>query len=64
MKLKAIIGAILALAAIFRLLCLVGIIPLTFSSQWANEYEPYCAAGIILFVGAYVFIDAVMNMKK
>ena len=49
MKLRAIIGAILVLAATFRLLCLVGIIPLTFiSKQWESEYEPYFAAGIVL----------------
>ncbi len=65
MKLRAIIGAILALAAAFRLLCLAGIIPLTFISEhWESVYEPYFAAAIVLFVGVCVFIDAIKNMKK
>ena len=65
MKLRAVMGAILALAAAFRLLCLTGIIPLTFfSSQWENIYEPYVAAGIVLFVGAFVFYDAMKNLKQ
>ena len=64
MKFRAIIGAILALAAAFRRLCLIGIIPLNFSSQWANVYEPYFAAGIVLCVGAYVCYDSIRNIKK
>ena len=64
MKFRAIIGAVLALAAAFRMLCLMGIIPLTFSSEWANVYEPYVAAGIVLFVGAFVCYDSIRNMKK
>ena len=65
MKLKAIIGAVLAVAAAFRLLCLTGIIPLTFiSSQWEAQWEPYFAAGVVLFVGAFICYDAVKEMKK
>ncbi len=65
MKLKMIIGAILAVAAAFRLLCLFGIIPLTFiSDQWEHVYEPYIAAGIVLFVGSFICIDSYKNLKK
>ena len=65
MKFRAIIGAILAIAAALRLLCLTGIIPLTFiSSQWENVYEPYFAAGIVFFVGVCVFYDAVKQLRK
>ena len=65
MKLKAIIGAVLAVAAAFRLLCLTGIIPLTFiSSQWEAQWEPYFAAGVVLFVGAFICYDALKGMKK
>ena len=65
MKLRFIIGAILAVAAAFRLLCLTGIIPLTFiSSQWEAQWEPYFAAGVVLFVGAFICYDALKGMKK
>lgn len=65
MRFRAIIGAILALAATFRMLCLSGIIPLNFISEdWKNKYEPWVAAGIVFFVGACVFYDAVKNMKN
>jgi putative Mn2+ efflux pump MntP len=65
MKLRFIIGAILAFAAAFRLLCLTGIIPLTFiSSQWEAQWEPYFAAGVVLFVGAFICYDALKGMKK
>jgi len=65
MKLRFVIGAILALAAAFRLLCLTGIIPLTFiSSQWESVYEPWFAAGIIFVVGAFVCYDSYKNIKK
>ena len=64
MKLRFIIGAVLTLAAVFRLLCLTGIIPLTFiSEQWENEYEPFFAAGFIFFVGAFVCYDSYKNLK-
>ena len=65
MKLKTIIGAILAIAAVFRLLCLIGIIPLHFvSEQWEHVYEPYFAACIILIVGIYVCYDGIKGMDK
>ena len=66
MKLKIIIGVIFVLAATFRLLVLCRIIPIEplFSSQWENVYEPYFAAGIILFVGAYICYDGIKNLKK
>ena len=65
MKLRFIIGAVLAVAAAFRLLCLTGIIPLTFiSSQWEAQWEPYFAAGGVLFVGAFICYDALKGMKK
>ena len=63
MKLKTIISAILAIAAVFRLLCLTSIIPLNFmSEQWENVYEPYFAACIILIVGIYVCCDGIKSM--
>ncbi|HBZ34265.1 MAG TPA: hypothetical protein DEO38_04095 [Bacteroidales bacterium] len=63
-KLRVIIGAILALAATFRLLCLFGIIPLHFmSEQWESIYEPYIAAFIILFVGTMVCYDGLKGDK-
>jgi hypothetical protein len=65
MKLRFIIGAVLAVAAAFRLLCLTGIIPLTFiSDQWEAQWEPYFAAGVVLFVGAFICYDALKGMKK
>ena len=65
MKFKAIIGAILAVAAAFRLLCLAEIIPLHFiSDTWENEYEPYFAAVIVLVVGACVCYDGITGSKN
>lgn len=65
MKSKVIIGAVLAIAAAFRLLCLTGIIPLHFmSEEWSNTYEPIIAASIVLIVGAFVCYDGIKNMDK
>ncbi len=65
MKLKAIIGIILSVAAFLRLLCLTGIIPVNFiSDQWESQWEPYSAACIILFVGACITYDSIKELKK
>ena len=60
-----IIGAIPAVTAAFRLLCLFGIIPLHFMSEHRESvYEPYFAAFLILFVGGYVCYDSYHNLKN
>lgn len=65
MKLRLVIGAILAVAAAFRLLVLCGIIPLEplFSEEYESLFEPYFNAAIVLFVGAFLCYDSYKNMK-
>lgn len=65
MKLQAIIGAVLALAAAFRLLSLTGIVPLHLvSDEWSSQWEPVFAAIIVLCVGAFICLDALKKLKK
>ena len=66
MKTRLIIGAILALAALIRLLILCGVIPLEplISDEYKHLFEPFLAAAVILCLGAFLCYDSYKNLKR
>ena len=65
MKTHLIIGAILAIAAAFRLLILCGVIPVEplISDEYEHLFEPFLAAAVILLLGAFLCYDSYKNLK-
>ena len=66
MKVRLVIGAILAIAAAVRLLILCGIIPIEplISDEYEYAFEPYLAAAVILFLGSFLFYDSYKHLKN